>query len=136
MKKILLALLFLFLLKNTNAQEKYQFNEVNHTVNRDLRYKLYPTFNMWTYLKLDTKLGSVTQVHYSLEGDDMEVFLGGPSKILDDSLLVNGRYELYPTTNSWTFILLDQIDGDAYHVQWNQKREDRVIFKIKYVPFN
>ena len=31
------------------AQEQIQFNAVNHEINTSLRYKLYPTFNMWTY---------------------------------------------------------------------------------------
>lgn len=135
MKKYITLLVLLAFSIIANAQEKYQFNAVNHIVNKDVRYKLYPTFNMWTYLKLDTKTGDITQVQYSTDDDDMEVYLGSPGKTIADSVSVNGRYELYPTSNSWTFILLDQIDGDVFHVQWNQKRDNRIIFKINYAPF-
>lgn len=135
MKKYVALLVFLAFFITANAQEKYQFKEVNHIVNKDVRYKLYPTFNMWTYLKLDTKTGDITQVQYSTDDDDMEVYLGAPEKIIADSVSVNGRYELYPTSNNWTFILLDQIDGDVYHVQWNQKRDNRMILKINYALF-
>ena len=31
----------------------------------DARYKLYPTQNMWTFLKLDTETGRIWQVQYS-----------------------------------------------------------------------
>jgi len=30
-----------------------------------------------------------------------------------------GRYELYPTKNMYTFILLDTEEGYTYQVQWN-----------------
>ena len=76
----------------------------------------------------------ITQVQYSLEDDEMEVYLGKPPKTIPSDAYVNGRFELYPTSNNWTFILLDQIDGDVYHVQWNQKRDSRMIIEIKYVP--
>jgi hypothetical protein len=34
------------------------------------RYKLYPTKNMWTFLKLDTETGKIWQVHFSVDGKD------------------------------------------------------------------
>ena len=33
------------------------------------RYKLYPTENMWTFLKLDTKTGRVWQVQYAINSN-------------------------------------------------------------------
>ena len=134
MKTFLTTLFICLVALTTTAQEQYQFKEVNHTVNSQVRFKLYPTFNMWTFLKLDTKSGEITQVQYSTDSDDMEVYLGKPAKAIADSVYVNGRFELYPTSNNWTFILMDQIDGDVYHVQWNQKRDSRIIFEIKYAP--
>lgn len=119
-----------------NAQEKYQFQEVNHTVNKDVRYKLYPTFNMWTFLKLDTRTGTICQVQYSIDGEDSEVYLDSPLTSIDENTSENGRFELYPTQNTWTFLLLDQIDGNVYHVQWAVNPKDRIIFKIKYLPFD
>ena len=56
--------------------------------------------------------------------------------VFDDAIKINGRFELYPTSNNWTFILLDPIDGDAYHVQWGHSKKDRIIYKIKYAAFN
>lgn len=44
--------------------------------------------------------------------------------------LVNGRFALYPTQNTYNFILLDQIDGRTWQVQWSFKREDRLLLRI------
>lgn len=136
MKKIAITIIFLALVIMANAQQKYQFQEVNHSVNKDVRYKLYPTVNMWTFLKLDTRTGTICQVQYSIEDDDSEVYLGSPLTSIDEETSENGRFELYPTQNSWTFLLLDQINGNVYHVQWGVNSKDRMIFKVKYLPFD
>lgn len=33
--------------------------------------------------------------------------------------MIVGRYELYPTGNSYNFILIDTIFGRSYQVQWS-----------------
>ena len=43
---------------------------------------------------------------------------------------VAGRFALYPTTNNWTFLLLDTLLGDVYHVQWSQDASNRGLYKI------
>lgn len=98
----------------------------------DARYKLYPTKNMWTFLKLDTETGKIWQVQYSVKGNDtrFEVPLnsGNIAKTLKKSQKV-GRYALFPTQNMYNFILLDQIDGDTYQVQWGDA-ENRMLMQI------
>jgi hypothetical protein len=42
----------------------------------------------------------------------------------------NGRFFLYPTDNIYNFILLDQIDGRAWQVQWNIEKSDRMVIRI------
>ena len=98
----------------------------------DARYKLYPTQNMWTFLKLDTETGRIWQVQYSVKGNDtrFEVPLnpGNIAMSLKRSQKA-GRYALFPTQNMYNFILLDQIDGDTYQVQWG-KEENRMLMQI------
>ena len=98
----------------------------------DARYKLYPTQNMWTFLKLDTETGRIWQVQYSVKGNDtrFEVPLnpGNIAKALKRSQKA-GRYTLFPTQNMYNFILLDQIDGDTYQVQWGNA-ENRMLMQI------
>lgn len=98
----------------------------------DARYKLYPTQNMWTFLKLDTETGRIWQVQYSVKGNDtrFEVPLnpGNIAKALKRSQKA-GRYALFPTQNMYNFIMLDQIDGDTYQVQWGNE-ENRMLMQI------
>ena len=42
----------------------------------------------------------------------------------------NGRFKLYPTDNSYNFIMVDVITGDSYQVQWNIDKEKRLVYKF------
>lgn len=135
MKKILLFLAFCLVMPMMYGQvaDEGQYWDINHTSNPIVRYKLYPTFNRYNFLNLDTRRGSITIVQYDVQGDnEFEYYLGQPEADIPDSLMTNGRYELYPTRNNYTFILLDQITGDSYHVQWSIERKNRFIRKIRY----
>ena len=92
-----------------------------------VRFKLFETTNMWTFLQLDTATGRIWQIQYVVEGDNR----GGVT--LNSQDLTNGeqriprRFTLYPTQNMWTFILLDQINGNTWQVQWSQEEDKRGI---------
>jgi len=85
------------------------------TQNPDAPYRLFSTRNIYTFLKLDTRDGRIWQVQW-----------GEKSRRFTDPLNLKpltaggkaGRFTLYPTTNIYTFVLLDQETGDAWHVQW------------------
>ena len=54
---------------------------------------------------------------------------------LEDSLswrriAKNGRFKLYPTDNSYNFIMVDVISGETYQVQWNIDKEKRFVSKF------
>lgn len=55
---------------------------------------------------------------------------------LNDKVLVsgddaeNGRFTLYPTKNMYNFILLDQVNGKMWQVQWSIDEENRIIIPI------
>ena len=95
-------------------------------------YKLYPTENLYALIKLDTRTGKTWQVHYGISSDDFE----GTLPINDWSKLswgeeeVVGRFALYPTQNMYNFILVDQVDGRTWQVQWNNERDKRFISRI------
>lgn len=99
----------------------------------EIRYQLYPTHNMWTFLKLDTLTGQIWQVQFSIEGDAYRFETVLSSKDITDELKLEkivGRYILYPTQNTYNFILLDQITGYTYQVQWSRDIENRVVIPI------
>lgn len=98
---------------------------------KDAKFLLFPTKNHYIFLKLNTRTGEVYMVQYSLDGDEFEVKINSYMyPLASKEEQVNGRFFLYPTTNIFTFILLDQIDGRVWQVQWDFKKENRMIRRI------
>ena len=95
------------------------------------RYKLFPTQNMWTFIKLDTQTGQMWQLQYSINDDKgrFEYDLN-PNALVVNGKKVNGRFELYPTQHIYNFILLDKIEGKTWQVQWSLDEENRAVLPI------
>lgn len=97
----------------------------------NVTYELYPTTNMWNFIKLDTRNGKMRLVQFSINDDDkrFETVLNNKALVSVDKE-VNGRFKLQPTQNIFTFILLDQIDGETWQVQWSFDEEKRLVIPI------
>lgn len=95
------------------------------------RFKLFPTQNMWTFIKLDTQTGQMWQVQYDIKGDEgrFEYDLN-PDLLITTGKKVNGRFELYSTQNIYNFILIDRIDGKTWQVQWSFDETYRAVVPI------
>lgn len=99
------------------------------------RFKMYQTDNIYNLLKLDTWTGRVWQVQWGETKERMEVLINYrdlrdlPTEKEDDYEYAaknrNGRFEMYPTKNMYTFILLDTYSGKTYQVQWSTGYEGR-----------
>lgn len=96
----------------------------------NVAWKLYPTNNMWTFLKLNTRNGVIFQLQFDVNGENRMETILNISVLATGADAVNGRFALYPTQNIWTFILLDQIDERAWQVQWSQDENKRTIIPI------
>ena len=87
------------------------------------RYKLYPTENTWNFLKLDTCLGYVWQVQYVINSDNrwQELIVYSRLKWNESWEPMDniGRFELYPTKNTYNFLLLDKKTGRIWQIQWS-----------------
>lgn len=94
-------------------------------------YELYPTQNFYTFLKLNTKTGAISQVQYSINDDEerFEVVVNG-KVVFDEYMSQVGRFKLYPTQNMYNFLLLDQNTGIVRQVQWSTKPENRGIIDV------
>jgi len=137
MRKILLPFMLFPLIViggcTNNAQESATKEDVKEQLMQTfdvVRFKLFPTQNMWTFLKLDTQTGQMWQVQYSVSDDERFEYDLNPSSLVTNAKMVNGRFELYPTQNIHNFILLDQIDGKSWQVQWSFEKENRAILPI------
>lgn len=137
MRKII-ALLFFATLTLTVFSQKKQINSSNEEQKSEkgfapngVVYRLFPTENMWTFIKLNTRNGQMWQIQYDIEGDN---------RVKTDLYLVplvatqnemNDRFTLYPTQTFYTFILLDQLDGRVWQVQWSMDIMNRGIIPIE-----
>jgi hypothetical protein len=123
MKERLIATVALLLFASlTLAQEP----RPEPTQDPNATYRLFNTKNIYTFLKLDTRLGHIWQLQWGEMGrrfvepiNVKDLAAGGKP----------GRFTLYSTSNIYTFILLDQETGDAWHVQWGEPN-DRFIIRI------
>ena len=116
---------------NATPPEKEQPKEEQIMV---LPFKLYPTDNMWTFIKLDTRNGKMWQVQFSVNGDDYRFEIPLNTTALSTHS-TNGRFELYPTQNMFNFILLDKIEGTTWQVQWSSEPENQAVIPINQSSF-
>ena len=129
MKKALLVVVMLVAMTagaQTNSDTKVYFSP-----DTNVTYRLFKTQNMHIFIKLNTSNGTMKLVQFStsntrdmMQADlsDIELATGAEAK--------NGRFYLYPTDNFYTFLLLDQIDGRVWQVQWSTDPENRGILRI------
>lgn len=88
------------------------------------RFKMYQTENTYNLLKLDTRIGRVWQVQYRMKDTASSVVSINWIGVVSESDGWDGRFELYPTKNMYTFIMLDTGTGDTYQVQWSTSGYD------------
>lgn len=110
-------------------------NKINYNVaTQDAfegRYKLYKTENIYTFLKLDTATGQIDQIQWSMDSNkEGKVASINSTDLSFTEGAYKGRFELYPTQNVYTFILLDTWFGRTWHVQWNINSDNRGIIPI------
>ena len=95
----------------------------------DANFQLYLTRNHSIFLLLDTRDGRIWQLHWSIKE---EAYQGldtlNPKSLIPTTDKNRGRFTLYPTTNAWNYILLDQDNGMAWLCQFTvDKPEQRFI---------
>jgi len=99
--------------------------------NSDAVYNLYPTENYYTFIKLNTRNGTMWQVQYNMDDEKRFTTVLNEISLVLSSEESNQRFTLQPTTNIYTFILLDQIDGRTWQVQWNVDPLKRMVLRIR-----
>lgn len=96
--------------------------EVDDTSYDVPRYKLYPTENTWNLLELDTRTGRIWQVQYVVNSSNRfkdQIVWSMLDYDIDEDTAPDGRFELYPTHNMYNFLLVDQLTGRVWQIQWS-----------------
>ena len=129
MRKLYFALIITLTTISTFAQSTSEAPNQNISTDSNVEYRLFSTRNMYTFIKLNTSNGQMWQVQWGMESKyRFENVLSNISRVNKDEEK-NGRFFLYPTTNIYNFILLDQIDGRTWQVQWG-KEDERAVIQI------
>lgn len=129
MKKIIIFLLFLVSL--TVSAQSDNNDKVYFSPDANVTYRLFKTQNMHIFIKLNTSDGTMKLVQFSTSSiNDMTEVTLSDEKLAVGTDAKNGRFYLYPTDNFYTFLLLDQINGRVWQVQWSTDPENRGIFRI------
>jgi len=133
---LLIALFSFSSCGNKKVEEKVDSIEktinkiAQNTSNSEPIYRLYPTRNMWNFLKLDTRNGKISIVQFSVEDDNKQFEYELSNKTQVDNA-TPGRFILQPTENMYNFIMLDQVSGQTYQVQWNFDEDKRFVTPIR-----
>lgn len=115
-----------------HAQTKTKPNVVDNVKEiQGANFRLFPTTNMWTFIKLDTRNGLLWQVQYSLNPENRMVTYLNLGRLASVNEEVKDRFTLYPTQNMYNFILLDQVNGKTWQVQWATEYANRGISLIE-----
>ena len=130
MKKIIISLIAILatisLVAQTQVSADLYISPDNAVV-----YRLFPTQNMWTFIKLNTQNGQLWQVQYDTKGNNRGEIPISLTPLVSSEKEVNGRFFLYPTQNMYNFILLDQLDGRMWQVQWSLEAKNRGIIPME-----
>lgn len=129
-KYILLGIVSLFLFMSCSQDKNKENRPIKQEIKENARYKLFPTENIWTFLKLDTSNGKIWQVQYSIDNNYRGEIVLNNKTLVSSEAAENGRFTLYPTKNMYNFILLDQKDGKIWQVQWSVEEENRVVIPM------
>jgi hypothetical protein len=135
MKKSVIPLIVVLITMTSFAQIQVNKNDGtsndNTQNNQAAIYRLFPTQNMWTFIKLNTRNGQMWQVQYDVNGNNRLESNLSLLPLVTKEEETNGRFTLYPTQNIYTFILLDQLNGRVWQVQWSTEADKRLIIPIE-----
>jgi hypothetical protein len=131
MKRILFSIIIGLASVSAIAQITPEAPIQNISTDSSVVYRLFSTRNIYTFIKLNTRNGQMWQDQWGTGSEDqVETILSDSSRVNKDEEK-NGRFFLYPTTNIYNFILLDQIDGRVWQVQWSTKKvNERMVIPI------
>lgn len=129
----LMLIPFVSISQTNNTTDLAKQIAVMNNIAQNQRYKIYPTTNMYNFLRLDTKTGKVDMVQWSMErNNEGSVAINDADLTLGSNEYTVGSFELISTDNFYTFLLLDKKKGNVYHLQWGFEEENRWCRLLDY----
>lgn len=110
--------------------QSIDFPATEYSQDPKANFRLYKTKNTYNFIKLDTRTGQMEMVQWSTDNNTMTYPLSNDKRVYSSEEEIPGRFTLYATTNFYTFVLLDQIDGRAWQVQWHTNPKKRFVERI------
>ena len=129
MRKLFFVTIIALTTISTFSQSTSEAPKQNISTDSKVAFRLFSTRNMHTFIKLDTRNGQMWQVQWDIKSSQFETPLSLITLVTKKEEN-NGRFFLYPTTNIFNFILLDQIDGRVWQVQWSTEVKERMVVPI------
>lgn len=130
MRKLFLLTIITLTTISAFAQSTSDTPNQNISTDSNVEYRLFATKNMYTFLKLNTRNGQIQQVQWNTENEKRFETTLSDISLVNKEEEKNGRFFLYSTTNIYNFIMLDQIDGRAWQVQWSIEEKNRAVIRI------
>lgn len=127
MRKLFFALIITLTTISTFAQT--EMPNQNISTDSNVEFRLFATKNIYTFIKLNTKNGQMWQVQWDTKNNQFQTPISLTTLVTKEEEKF-GRFFLYPTTNIYNFILLDQIDGRIWQVQWSTEAKERMVLRI------
>ena len=128
MKKLLAILSVVLFANQACAEEPVEFIEsFQQSINAP--YRLFNTTNVNTLIALETSTGKLYQIHPGIGENAAQgiLVLNEEDLTPEGSESESNRFTLYPTPNIFSFILVDQLIGRFWRVQWNYEKDKRFI---------
>ena len=132
MKRFFYFIVVLLICSQSSLAQTIDFPATEYTQDPKANFRLYKTKNMYNFIKLDTRTGQMELVQWSVKGNRMSYKLSDRVLVSSPEEQIPGRFTLYATTNIYQFVLLDQIDGRTWQVQWDTDKNYRWVKYIKF----
>lgn len=132
MKRFFYIIVVLLVCSQYGMGQTIDFPATEYSQDPKANFRLYKTKNMYNFIKLDTRTGQMELVQWSVKGNRMSYKLSNKILVSSPEEQIPGRFTLYATTNIYQFVLLDQIDGRTWQVQWGIEKDHRWISRIHF----
>jgi hypothetical protein len=133
MKYILFLTLLSFLSSSIFAQNQQSKSDtLSNSPSRiePFNYSIFPTNDESIFIKLDSRNGKMWQIQLFMDKSSCCETVLNSSPLVSIEHEQKGRFTIQRSNQLNYFLLLDQIDGKIYKVQWSNKEKQRYVILI------